>query len=194
MRITATDCWASFAPYLADVICCPQFDATLVTLIGQSSKTSATLALNSSHSKLCLSDIEKILTSKGANPELQKICSIEPENLTQASCPIISTEAFESIVDSSRIVSACGRIDIVNECCDQVCQNSIAEAAQKLALNSTLTLDETRFSPQHLKRIDDCKDIVLRWLASKLNPQSANTVLRGLSNCKINEGENFHNL
>ena len=102
--ITATDCWTSFAPYLASVVCCPQFDATLVTLVGQSSKYSGMLALNLSHSRHCLSDVEKILTSRGANVRLQKICSILPTNLTEASCPVISIDAFESIVDSSRLL------------------------------------------------------------------------------------------
>jgi hypothetical protein len=45
MSITATDCWASFAPFLADVACCFQFDAMVVIIIGQSSKYSKRLAL-----------------------------------------------------------------------------------------------------------------------------------------------------
>ncbi|PON83842.1 hypothetical protein TorRG33x02_203930 [Trema orientale] len=185
--ITTTDCWTSFAPYLANVVCCPQFDATLVTLIGQSSKFSGMLALNLTHSKYCLSDVEKILTSRGANVRLQKICSIQSANLTEASCPVVSTDAFEGRVDSSRLLSACGKIDHVNECCDQVCQNAISDAAQKIALNGLPSLSGAAVSPEHLTRIDDCRNIVLRWLASKLDPPSANSVLRGLANCKINK-------
>ncbi|KAG5047571.1 hypothetical protein JHK86_016977 [Glycine max] len=30
---TATDCWTSFAPYLANVVCCPQFDAMQKVLV-----------------------------------------------------------------------------------------------------------------------------------------------------------------
>ncbi|XP_062106115.1 uncharacterized GPI-anchored protein At1g61900-like isoform X2 [Humulus lupulus] len=187
LTITATDCWTSFAPYLANVVCCPQFDATLVTLIGQSSKDSGMLALNLTHSKQCLSDVEKILTSRGANVRLQKICSIRAANLTEASCPVISTDSFESIVDSSRLLLACRKIDHVNECCEQVCQNAISDAAQKIALNGMSSLSGGSVSGEQLSQIDDCKNIVLRWLASKLDPPSANSVLRGLANCKINK-------
>lgn len=189
LSLTATDCWASFAPYLANVVCCPQFSACLVTLVGQFSKYSGMLALNLSHSKHCLSDVEKILTSRGANPRLQKICSIQPANLTEASCPVVTIDAFESIVESSRLLSACQKIDNVNECCDQVCQNAISYAAQKIALNGMSVSSGSHDSPKHLTRVEDCKNIVLQWLASKLDPPSANSVLRGLSNCKINKGE-----
>ncbi|XP_024024108.1 uncharacterized GPI-anchored protein At1g61900 [Morus notabilis] len=187
LNITATDCWASFAPYLANVVCCPQLSSSLVTLIGQSSKYSGMLALNLTHSKHCLSDVEKILTSRGANSKLQKICSIQPRNLTEASCPVFSIDAFESIVESSRLLSACRKIDNVNECCEQVCQNSITYAAQKIALIGMSVSSGSQDSLEKLTRIEDCKNIVLRWLASKLDPPSANEVLRGLSNCKVNK-------
>lgn len=184
---TATDCWASFAPYLANVVCCPQFDATLVIIIGQSSKYSGILALNKTHSKHCLSDFEKILESQGANDNLQKICSFQPENLTEASCPVTDVDEFERIVDSPGLMAACGRIDPVNECCDQVCQNSILDAARKIALNAMSNMDGASISPVNSRRIDDCKNIVLRWLASRLDPSSANGVLRGISNCNVNK-------
>ncbi|GMN58155.1 hypothetical protein TIFTF001_027252 [Ficus carica] len=187
LSVTATDCWASFAPYLANVVCCPQFSASLVILVGQSSKYSGMLALNLTHSKHCLSDVEKILTSRGANPRLQQICSIQTANLTEASCPVVTIDAFESIVESSRLLSACQKIDNVNECCDQVCQNAISNAAQKIALNGMSVSSGSHDSPKHLTRVEDCKNIVLQWLASKLDPPSANSVLRGLSNCKINK-------
>lgn len=188
LSTTATDCWASFAPYLANVVCCPQLDATLVTLIGQSSKQSGMLALNMTHSKHCLSDVENILESRGANTELQKLCSIQPGNLTGASCPVIDVDTFESIVDSARLLAACDKVDPVNECCDQVCQNAISDSARKIALNGMSSTNGAHVLPEHLTRIDDCKNIVRRWLTSKLDPPSANSILRGLSNCKINEG------
>jgi hypothetical protein len=47
--------------------CCFQFDATVVIIIGQSSKYSKRLALNKTHAKHCLSDVEKILESQGPN-------------------------------------------------------------------------------------------------------------------------------
>lgn len=183
MVITATDCQASFAPYMANVVCCPQFDATLEIILGQSSKYSGRLALNKTQASHCLSDVEKILESQGANEELQKICSFHPENLTVASCPVTDVDEFERTVDSSRLLAACGRIDPVNECCDQVCQNSILDAAKKISLNG---ISNKEVVPHG--RIDDCKNIVLRWLASRLDASSANGVLRGLSNCNVNKG------
>lgn len=188
LSITATDCWASFTPYLASVGCCPQLDATLVTLIGQSSKQSGMLALNTTHSKNCLSDVEKILKSRGANMELQKLCSIQPGNLTEASCPVIDVDTFESTVDSARLLAACEKIDPLKECCDQVCQNAILDSARKIALNGMSSSNGAHVLPENLTRIDDCKNVVLRWLTSKIGLPSANSILRGLSNCKINEG------
>jgi hypothetical protein len=118
MSITATDCWASFALYLANVVCCPQFDAIVVIIIGQSSKYSRSLALNKTHAKHCLSDVEKILESQWANDNLQNICSFHLENLIEFSCPVTDVDEFEHTMDSSRLIVACGRTDPVNECCD----------------------------------------------------------------------------
>ncbi|ESR60793.1 hypothetical protein CICLE_v10015544mg [Citrus x clementina] len=178
---TATDCWASFAPYLANVVCCPQFDATMVILMGQYSKYSGMLSLNTTNAQHCLSDFEKILETQGANRNLKKICSIHPANLTEASCPVVDANKFESIVDSSKILTACGKVDPVKECCQQVCQNAILDAARKIAMDGMVSM------PENSTRIDDCKSIVFRWLASKLDPSSANGVLRALSNCKVNK-------
>lgn len=180
---TATDCWASFAPYLANVVCCPQFDATMVILMGQYSKYSGMLSLNTTNAQHCLSDFEKILETQGANRNLKTICSIHPANLTEASCPVVDANKFESIVDSSKILTACGKVDPVKECCQQVCQNAILDAARKIAMDGMVSM------PENSTRIDDCKGIVFRWLASKLDPSSANSVLRALSNCKVNKGD-----
>ncbi|XP_030973980.1 uncharacterized GPI-anchored protein At1g61900-like isoform X2 [Quercus lobata] len=187
ISITVTDCWASFAPYLANVVCCPQFDATLVIIIGQSSKYSGILALNRTHSKHCLSNVGKILVSQGANDNLQNICSFHLENLTKASCPVTDVDEFERIVDSSGLLAACGRIDPVNECCNEVCQIAILDAARKIALNGMSNTDGASISPDLSRRIDDCTNLVLRFLASRLDPSSANSVLRGLSNCNVNK-------
>lgn len=189
MTKTATDCWTSFAPFLANVVCCPQFDAMLVNLIGQSSKYSGVLALNITHASHCLSNVQKILVSQGANEDLNNICSVHPVNLTEASCPVVFVEEFESIVDSSRLLTACRKIDPVNECCDQVCQNAINYAARKIALNDMSNSDGNHSLTRQTARINDCKIIVLRWLASKLDPSTANSVFRGLSNCNLNKGE-----
>ncbi|KAF8414090.1 hypothetical protein HHK36_002089 [Tetracentron sinense] len=188
MSMAATDCWAFFAPFLANVICCPQLEATLVILMGQSSKVTEVLALNGTHAKHCLSDVEQILAGQGANENLQKICSIHPSNLTKASCPVKDVNVFESTVDSSKLLAACGQIDPVNECCSQICQNAISEAARKIALKDydLSSMDETHVLPEHSTKINDCKSIVLRWLARRLDPSPANKVLRGLSNCNVN--------
>ncbi|KAJ1404325.1 putative GPI-anchored protein [Sesbania bispinosa] len=101
------------------------------------------------------------------------------------SCCIV--DEFESIVDSSRLLTACRKIDPVNECCDQVCQNAINYAARKIALNDMSNSDGNHSLPGQTARINDCKNIVLRWLASKLDPSTANSVFRGLSNCNLNK-------
>lgn len=195
MSVTSTDCIAVFAPFLANVVCCPQIEATLLILIGQSSKSSNLLALNGSHSKNCLSDVDKILVGQGASENLQKICSLKPSNLTEGSCPVKSVDEFEKAVNSSQLISACENIDLVNECCDQICQNAISDAATKIASKAYdyLSISGSNLLADHSTMIDDCKNIVLRWLASKLTPLSAKEVLRGLSNCKVNKGIFYFN-
>ncbi|KDP20754.1 hypothetical protein JCGZ_21225 [Jatropha curcas] len=189
MSITAIDCWGVFAPLLANVICCPQLEATVAILIGQSSKNNNVLALNGTASKYCLSDIEQILVGQGASVDVKRICSIHPSNLTEGSCPVKDVNEFESTVDLSKLLAACEKIDPVKECCDQVCQNAIVEAAGRIASQASeiLSMDEAHGLPQHSTRVNDCKHIVLRWLASKLDPRSSKEVLRGLSNCNVNK-------
>lgn len=189
MRMTAVDCFTVFAPYLANVVCCPQFKATLVILIGQSSKKSKNLSLNSTLAKHCLSDFDQILMGQGANNGLQKICSVGPSNLTEGSCPVKDVDQFEKMVNSSKILAKCGKIDLVNECCQEVCQNALSEAAKDLA-SASYELDAMglrRPSEISNRVINDCKSIVLRWLASKLEPSRAKEVLRGLANCNLNK-------
>lgn len=190
MMVTSTDCMAAFAPVLANVVCCPQVEAALVILMGQSSKYTDTLALNGTLASHCLSDFQQILVGQGANDSLSKICSIRSSNLTQGSCPVSDVSEFESTVDTSSLLSACGKIDSVNECCEQVCQNAILDAARKLAEKAynLLNVDDSHALSDHTTRINDCKSIVLRWLGSKLEPTRAKEVLRGISNCRINKG------
>jgi hypothetical protein len=69
----------------------------------------------------------------------------------------------------------------------QVCRNAILDAARKIALNGMSNTDGFPVSLEHSTRIDDCKNIVLQWMASKLDPSSANSVLRRLSNCNVNK-------
>lgn len=185
---TAVDCWDFFAPFLANVICCPQFEATLAILIGQSSKDTGLLALRSADANYCLSDVQQILGSQGANGNLQKICSIHPSNLTEGSCPVNDINGFESAVDSSKLLAACKRVDPVNECCSQICQNAIFEAARRIAFRDgdLSVMGTTSTLSEHSVRIDDCRNIVYRWLSSRLDPLSSQKVLRRISNCKIN--------
>lgn len=189
MGMTSIDCFTVFAPYLANVVCCPQLEATLVILIGQSSKKTNMLALNKTLANHCLSDFEQILVGQGANNNLQKICSVRPSNLTEASCPVKDVNEFERTVDTSKLLAACGKIDLVNECCQQVCQNSISEAAKNLAQKAydLSSMGGPQPLSDHSARVDDCKSVVLRWLASKLDPSHAKEVLRGLANCNINK-------
>ncbi|KAK7245849.1 hypothetical protein RIF29_40701 [Crotalaria pallida] len=189
ISVTAIDCWDAFAPFLANVICCPQLEATLTILIGQSSKYTDVLALNGTTAKHCLSDVEQILMGQGANVGLQQICSIRSSNLTEASCPVKDVNDFHDLVDTSKLLNACENIDPVNECCYQICQNAISEAATALASKGSDLLDTgVRYVlPEHSIQVNDCRNIVLRWVASKLDQSHAKKVLRGLSNCKVNK-------
>ncbi|XP_022724604.1 uncharacterized GPI-anchored protein At1g61900-like isoform X2 [Durio zibethinus] len=189
ISMTSIDCWAAFAPLLANVICCPQLHATLVILVGQSSKETGLLALNRTLAKPCLSDIEQVLAGQGAGDNLKQICSIHPSNLTEASCPVKDVDEFENTVDSSELLASCEKIDPMKECCDQVCQGAISEAATKLALKASdpLSMDGPHVLPEHSTRVNDCITVVLRWLASKLDSYHAKEVLRGLTNCNVNK-------
>ncbi|WJX27144.1 hypothetical protein P8452_15996 [Trifolium repens] len=189
LSVTAIDCWEFFAPYLANVMCCPQLEATLTVLIGQSSKYTNALALNGTVAKHCLSDVEQILMGQGASGDLKKICSINSSNLTEASCPVKHVNDFSDMVDTSKLLIACEDIDPVKECCYQICHNAILEAATTIASKGSniLDLDASRDLPEHSIRVNDCRNIVLRWIASKLDPSHAKKVLRGLSNCRLNK-------
>lgn len=188
LSTAALDCWDPLAPYLANVACCPQFYATIETLIGQSGISSGKLSLNLTHATSCLSYIEQILESQGANRNIQDICSIHPSNLTKASCPNIDVNKIEKILNFSRLSAACKDVDPIDECCNQVCQNSILDAAEKIATDNRdrVNLDGIDILPASI--IDDCRDIVIRWLASKLDLSSSNVFLRGISQCSINKG------
>ncbi|KAK7359768.1 hypothetical protein VNO77_01733 [Canavalia gladiata] len=189
ISVTAIDCWEFFAPLLANVICCPQLEATLTILIGHSSKDTDVLALNGTVAKHCLSDVEQILMGQGASNNLSRICSIRSSNLTEASCPVKKVNDFYNMVDTSKLLTACEKIDPVKECCYQICQNAILEAATTMASNGSdvLGIDSPNVLPEHSVQVNDCRNIVLRWVASKLEPARAKKVLRGLSNCNANK-------
>ncbi|KAF8117686.1 hypothetical protein N665_0008s0041 [Sinapis alba] len=181
IQTTSHNCWTVFAPLLANVMCCPQLDATLTIILGKASKETGLLALNRTQSKHCLLDLEKILLGKGASSQLRSICSLYSSNLTASSCPVISVEDFESKVDTSKLLLACEKVDPVKECCEQACQNAILDAASNITLKASEPLTDNSSV-----RINDCKNIVQRWLTTKLEPSQAKGTLRGLANCKIN--------
>ncbi|KAG4960134.1 hypothetical protein JHK82_036818 [Glycine max] len=189
ISVAAIDCWEVFAPFLANVICCPQLEATLTILIGQSSKHTNVLALNGTDAKHCLADVEQILMGQGATNNLKQICSIHSSNLTEASCPVKNVNDFYDMVDTTKLLTACEKIDPVKECCYQICQNAILEAAKAIASKGSdiLEIDAAHVQPEHSSRVNDCRNVVLRWLASKLEPSHAKKVLRGLSNCNVNK-------
>lgn len=189
LRTTATDCWSTLAPYLANVVCCPQFDASLVVLVGQASSQSQSLALNVTHARHCLSDVEQILESQGASEKLLEICSVDPSNLTESSCPVIDVNEIENSLDTSSLLTSCGKIDPTIECCNQVCQNAISAAAEVLAFRhkNVTTSNGAPDLSEKSTLISDCKSIILRWMASKFDPSSANRIIRVLSSCDINK-------
>lgn len=190
MRTTAVDCWTSFAPFLANVICCPQLRATTHILIGQASIESNVLSLDITHANYCLSDIQQILGSQGASYDLVEVCSIHPSNFTEGTCPVKDTDEFESLVDSTQLLAACKKVDAVNECCSQICQNAILDAARKISSKNgglpSMDVNSNDMMLAHTSRLDDCRNVVLRWLSSRLDFSSANQMLRRISNCNVN--------
>ncbi|KAL6880372.1 hypothetical protein ACP4OV_011937 [Aristida adscensionis] len=181
MTTTAVDCFTSFAPFLANVICCPQLQAMLTILIGQSSKQTGSLALDPTVANYCLSDVQELLLSQGASDNLHSLCSVHLSNVTEGSCPVSTVDAFEGVIDSSKLLEACQKVDPVNECCSQICQNAINEAAQKISLK-----DGGLTSYSGSPKVDSCRNVVLRWLSSRLDPSSSKQMLRQISNCNVN--------
>lgn len=123
------------------------------------------------------------------NKNLDMICSIGPSNLAAASCPTVDVHKVDSVLASLRLLDKCDNVDNTNECCNRICQNSIAAAAEKLAFSNynMKTLSNSSILPDESAIIRDCTKIVLRWLANKLNPSSTNRVHRGLSRCHLNK-------
>eukprot|EP01018_Ginkgo_biloba_P027705 Gb_33981 [translate_table: standard] len=185
---TAIDCWSSFAPYLGNVICCPQLQTMLHILVGESSKSNGLLALNATAANYCFSDVQRLLTSQGANESLPYICSAQPSNLTEGSCPVKNVKEFEQTVNGSKLLTACKTVDPVKECCNPVCQPAISEAARRLALTmpGLFSPEDVRMSPMQQSVVDDCERVVLRWLASRLTSERAKEVLRAIFNCNVN--------
>ncbi|KAK9906982.1 hypothetical protein M0R45_002536 [Rubus argutus] len=179
-----------FLPLLAPSPLAPFTNTSVPILSGQCMLNfSAAESLMSMTAIDCWSVFAPLLAN-GANDTLAQICSVRSTDLTDASCSVIDVNEFEETVDTSKLVAACEKIDPVKECCAQTCQNAILEAATRIASKTSdlLSTDGAHgVLPDRVNRVNDCKNIVLRWLASKLNPSHAKEVLRGLSNCKINK-------
>ncbi|KAI7996731.1 putative GPI-anchored protein [Camellia lanceoleosa] len=92
-------------------------------------------------------------------------------------------------MDSPTLLVACGKIDEVNECCNQVFQNAISDAAREIALKDygNSSLHGPHVLSKQFTMIDDCKSIVFQWLTVSVDPSSMNSVLRGLSSCSENK-------
>ncbi|CAL5394286.1 unnamed protein product [Camellia sinensis] len=92
-------------------------------------------------------------------------------------------------MDSPILPVACGKIDEVNERCNQVFQNAISDAASEIALKDygNSGLHGPHVLSEQFTMIDDCKSIVFQWLAGKVDPYM-NSVLRGLSSGSVNKG------
>ncbi|KAJ3674868.1 hypothetical protein LUZ60_005484 [Juncus effusus] len=171
---TATDCLDSFAPYLANVICCPQLDAILSILIGQSSlQSGGNLSLDPAHADHCLSDLQLLLSSRGSQKNLKGICDLSSGNLTGGECAVRNADQLERLVDGEKVLEACRRVDSVNECCSRVCQNEIEKAAMTISGGNDSGLA-------------GCRKVVVRWISGRLEPGPAKKMLRQISNCNVN--------
>ncbi|CAL5351723.1 unnamed protein product [Camellia sinensis] len=130
----------------------------------------------------------------GNMPKLKRLC---PASDTWSNCdPIIQplfndkTNILEACFECNSCQAlpvgfACGKIDEVNECCNQVFQNAISDAAREIALKDygNSSLHGPHVLSEQFTMIDDCKSIVFQWLTANVDPSSMNSVLRGLSSC-----------
>ncbi|KAL4193673.1 hypothetical protein AMTRI_Chr06g200710 [Amborella trichopoda] len=185
---TASDCIAPLASLVGNVICCPQVYSLLHIFQGVYSMESGSLVLNNATANDCFSDIMSILSSRGANNTLPLLCSVSSSNLTGGSCPVKDAHAFEKMVNTSKLLDACGTIDPLKECCRPLCQPAILDAAVRLASTASSMLENGGLIGRSsgVDVLGDCKRVVYAWLSKKLSPDAANTAYRMLSGCKVN--------
>lgn len=181
MDKTASDCSQLLAPFVANVICCPQFGSSLHIFQGHFTKTSDALVLqNTTLADDCFSDIVEVLGSKGAN---SSVCSFKSSNLTGGSCPVKDVDTFERTVNTTKLLNACSTIDLLKECCRSVCQPAIVEAAFQI---SSLGTSDTNTNT-NVDVLSDCKGVVYSWLSRKLPSEAADSSFRILAACKVNK-------
>ncbi|KAK9082724.1 hypothetical protein Scep_029195 [Stephania cephalantha] len=183
---TVSDCFAPFAPFLGNVICCPQVSSLLHIFLGHYNSNSDQLVLSKAAASDCFSDITSILASRGAN---SSICPVKALNLTGGSCPVKDVTTFEKMVNTSKLLDSCSSVDPIKECCRPVCQAAIVEAAVLLSVGgSTVAARSTVVGqPTEVDALSDCKGVVFSWLSKKLSLDAANTAFRILSACKVNK-------
>ncbi|XP_024539303.1 uncharacterized GPI-anchored protein At1g61900 [Selaginella moellendorffii] len=187
---TAQDCLAPLALYVGEVICCPQLQTLFRLAQGHHSNTSGRLTFNRTEASYCFSDISSLLVSKGANTTVSEICSLEPKSLTGGQCPVYETKELYRLVNTSRLLGACKGVDPLKECCKPVCQPALEEAALQLASNGSFGfVKQSGLVPASAddQVLEDCKDVVLAWVAGQLNLTESNTALRNLFSCKVNK-------
>jgi hypothetical protein len=159
--------------------------------LGQHSLMSGTLALNSTDANFCFSDTLSLLISLGANSSLAKLCSVQPANLTGGLCPVRTVHDFVQLVNTSHFLEACQSIDPLKECTEEpVCQpvlNNIGIQMAGSLVNGSGQVNQT-LTPGQQQVVNDCKNVALSWLTSRLSPEKANMMLRNLISCKVNTG------
>lgn len=186
---TASDCSQPLAALVGNVICCPQLGSLLHIFQSYHNSNSDGLVLQTAVANDCFSDIIGILASKGANSTLPTLCSVKPSNLTGGSCPVKDISTFKKLVNTSRLLEACGAVDQLKECCRPVCQPEIMKAAMLIS-GTQMTIGDNKNvigQPTHLDSINDCKAVVYSYLSRKLPEDVANDAFRILSSCKVNK-------
>ncbi|CAM6127956.1 unnamed protein product [Calypogeia fissa] len=169
---TATDCSSPLAVYVGVAMCCPQIDSLLRIIQGQHIAATGSLGLNRTDAEYCYSEIANIISAKGTNSSL--LCSVESANLTVGSCPVTTVQEFEKVVNTTSLLQACENVDFLKECPLKTCQNEIG--------NATLILAGGK-----VDAVDDCHSAVLSWVASHSAAAHANSNLRLLSSCTVNQ-------
>ncbi|GMH08706.1 hypothetical protein Nepgr_010546 [Nepenthes gracilis] len=185
---TASDCSQPFAALVGNVICCPQFSSLLHIFQGYYSRSSDELVLQDAVADDCFSDIIRILASRGANSTIPTLCSLNSTNITGRSCPVKDVPSFEKMVNTSKLLEACGTVDPLKECCRPVCQPAIVNVALQLSAGKlAVSSSKNMFAGTvNVNAINDCKMVVYSWLSRKLSLDAANSAFRVLSACKIN--------
>lgn len=160
--------------------------------LGQHSLKSGTLALNSTEAEFCFSDTLSLLISLGANSSVAKLCSAQPANLTGGLCPVMGVKDFLQLVNTTHFLEACQSVDPLKECTEEpVCQPVLNNIGIQMAgglLHKSDQANQAIIEPGQQQVVNDCQNVALSWLTSRLGPEKANSMLRNLISCKVNTG------